>query len=211
MSKQEIIQEIENIFPLMDRMQAYDDRMWDIQSKINKAEEDIKRKTSLRVLITNFMAGFGVIGYLAALITNGSRVAFYVFGIIGGIVSFKFITKLRGHKKDMEEKERLEKELEKVNQELIEELGDRYVEAIKVIPSKYAYPECVYTLHDYLVNGRADSLKEAINLFEEEQHRMRMEENQNRMENKMCDMEQIQRDLESRVSMAETEINNRRF
>ena len=33
MSKQEIIQEIENIFPLMDRMQAYDDRMWDIQSK----------------------------------------------------------------------------------------------------------------------------------------------------------------------------------
>lgn len=32
MSKQEIIQEIENIFPLMDRMQ-YDDRMWDIQSK----------------------------------------------------------------------------------------------------------------------------------------------------------------------------------
>lgn len=33
MGKQEIIQEIENIFPLMDRMQAYDDRMWDIQSK----------------------------------------------------------------------------------------------------------------------------------------------------------------------------------
>lgn len=33
MSKQEIIQEIENIFPLMGRMQAYDDRMWDIQSK----------------------------------------------------------------------------------------------------------------------------------------------------------------------------------
>lgn len=30
------------------------------------------------------------------------------------------------------------------------------------------------TLHDYLVNGRADSLKEAINLFEEEQHRMRV-------------------------------------
>ena len=67
------------------------------------------------------------------------------------------------------------------------------------------------TLHDYLVNGRADSLKEAINLFEEEQHRMRVEENQNRMENKMRDMEQIQRDLESRVSIAETEINNRRF
>lgn len=43
------------------------------------------------------------------------------------------------------------------------------------------------TLHDYLVNGRADSLKEAINLFEEEQHRMRMEENQNRMENKKGD------------------------
>lgn len=30
------------------------------------------------------------------------------------------------------------------------------------------------TLHDYLVNGRADSLKAAINLFEEEQHRMRV-------------------------------------
>ena len=43
------------------------------------------------------------------------------------------------------------------------------------------------TLHDYLVNGKADSLREAINLFEEEQHRMRVEENQNRMENRKGD------------------------
>ena len=157
------------------------------------------------------MAGFLLIGYLAALITHGSQIAFYVFGIAGGIFSFKFIANLRGPKKDIEEKERLEKEFKEIDQQLIEELGDRYVEAIKIIPSDYAYPECVYALHSYLVNGRADSLKEAINLFEEEQHRMRVEENQSRMDDKMREMEQIQESLDARVTMAETEINNRRF
>lgn len=211
MNKQEIIKEIESIFPLMERMQEYDNRMVSIQNKINEADENIKRKTSLRVLISNFMAGFLLIGYLAALITHGSQIAFYVFGIAGGIFSFKFIANLRGPKKDIEEKERLEKEFKEIDQQLIEELGDRYVEAIKIIPSDYAYPECVYALHSYLVNGRADSLKEAINLFEEEQHRMRVEENQSRMDDKMREMEQIQESLDARVTMAETEINNRRF
>ena len=46
----------------------------------------------------------------------------------------------------------------------------------------YSHPEAISQLISYLETGRADSLKEALNLMEEELHRNRMEQHQQRIE-----------------------------
>ena len=211
MSKQELIREIENLFPLIKRIEEFEQCAMGVQNQINEADENIRKKKSFRTLLTNFMVGFAVLGYLAQETFNKSIVAIIIFGIIGGVISFVVLNKIRGPQKDIEKKERLEKEFEKMEKEIVEEIGAEYINAQKIIPQKYLYSGCVYTLYDYLTNGRADSLKEAINLYEEEQHRLRLEKNQNMLENKMFEMAQAQASLEARVTMAENEINYRRF
>lgn len=49
------------------------------------------------------------------------------------------------------------------------------------LPEKYRYSFAVSTMLGYLNSMRADNMKEAINLYEEELHRMRMEKGQQRM------------------------------
>ena len=64
-----------------------------------------------------------------------------------------------------------------------------------------------------MVNGRADNMKEAINLLEHENY----QEEQNRriedLNNQIFDMQRTQRELESRVADAEMEADraNRRL
>lgn len=48
-------------------------------------------------------------------------------------------------------------------------------EIISIIPDKYRYPMATDFFTEVLENGRADSLKEAMNLYEEQLHRWKME------------------------------------
>lgn len=48
-------------------------------------------------------------------------------------------------------------------------------EIIDIIPQKYRYPLAAKFFVEVLENGRADSMKEAMNLFEEQLHRWKME------------------------------------
>ena len=43
------------------------------------------------------------------------------------------------------------------------------------VPPNYRYSTAVYKFCDYLNNSRANNIKDAVNLYEEEMHRMRME------------------------------------
>lgn len=43
------------------------------------------------------------------------------------------------------------------------------------IPMRYFHPDALNSFEDYFRTGRASDLKEAMNLYEEEQHRMRLE------------------------------------
>ena len=61
----------------------------------------------------------------------------------------------------------------------------------RIVPETYSSPLFVQTAYVYITSGRADSMKEAVNLFEDEQHR-------NRMEQGMADMQaQYQAEIES--------------
>lgn len=65
----------------------------------------------------------------------------------------------------------------------MEETQNRCAEIVKAIypqlqhfvPKDYWYSSALFTMASYFRNGRAHSMKEAINLYEEEMHRLRME------------------------------------
>ena len=46
---------------------------------------------------------------------------------------------------------------------------------VEIIPPDYRYPSAVESFYKYLNNNRANDMKEAVNLYEEEMHRLRME------------------------------------
>ena len=48
---------------------------------------------------------------------------------------------------------------------------------VNLIPENYRYPFALDEIYSYLVNHRAESWKEAVNLYEEQLHRWKLEEN----------------------------------
>lgn len=54
-----------------------------------------------------------------------------------------------------------------------------YLEYQRLIPNKYFSLEKLEILYSYVSQYRADTLKEAINIFEDESHKLRLEEQQN--------------------------------
>jgi len=63
-------------------------------------------------------------------------------------------------------------------QELEELGGEDFKRAKSLLPEQYTNRKAIKSFISYLKVGRADSLKEAINLFEEEQHREKLEDAQ---------------------------------
>lgn len=70
-----------------------------------------------------------------------------------------------------------EKECRKKITEYDEKL-DRIISNIpnmEYVPSQYMYYDAIASIHSYFVNGRAANWKEAVNLYEEEVHRNKMQ------------------------------------
>lgn len=84
------------------------------------------------------------------------------------------------------------KRMEMEKQNIIE-----YIETNSVIPADYRYIGALNTFEKYLINQRADNLKECINLFEQE---MRHEEQMNELRN----LKQIQEATYQKANEATT-------
>lgn len=91
--------------------------------------------------------------------------------VLNGILNKKRKQKLAVRLK--EEEEKLKLNIDEMNQ-IINDNKD----VLFVIPEKYRYAHAVAFMLEYLQTLRADNFKEAINLYEEEMHRIRMEQGQ---------------------------------
>ena len=56
-----------------------------------------------------------------------------------------------------------------------------YDQLVRYVPRDYQYSDAIQSFQNYLINQRAHTLTEAINLYEEELHRMRLENMQMEM------------------------------
>ncbi|MDW2796486.1 hypothetical protein RZO55_02680 [Clostridium boliviensis] len=75
----------------------------------------------------------------------------------------------------------LEKAVARSNElkQRIESVIKEKIEIISLIPEKYRYPLATSYLTEVIECGRADTMKEALNLYEEQLHRWRMENKMN--------------------------------
>lgn len=217
MEKQELIAKLKDVMPVMDiidkhnrKLEGIEQRIWHLNSEINIPW----RFNFRRDFYPGFLLGacsFWVLGkifsgYLLGILGWSALIACIVFWIRRS----KQLHIKRNAEKEQEIEKR-KKEYEKAEQEMIAELAPHWSKIQAVVPQDYISPLFVRTVYGYLVNGRADSMKEAINLFEVEQHRWRMEENQQQMyeqyQTEINNMKEVINCLESRVASAEYEAS----
>lgn len=75
-----------------------------------------------------------------------------------------------------------------------EQVQEKAAATLSLLPPKYTYLEAIDFFIDMIVNLRADSMKEAVNLYEEHLHRQRMEAAQNKLVDQQAKMLQLQRE-----------------
>lgn len=76
-----------------------------------------------------------------------------------------------------------------------------------IFPKKYATPWDIKKIYSYLVDCRADSMKEAINLLEHENYQQEQNRQIDALNDQIFDMQRTQRNLERRVADAEAEAD----
>lgn len=189
MTKQELMDEILVRLPILQNIQG-------CREEINSANTQLEALGMEEPFIRFLKFGIGLVGGYAGFIVGG-----LITAIIGKILPLGWlqwilvcIPVVYGYKKvhskicgffdkaDDEKREKLQKHLEHYEQELqqlIEQHGEWILE---VLPENYAYYYCAEKLYSYLKNGRADSLKEALNLYESELNQMQVQQLQQQVE-----------------------------
>lgn len=211
MEKQKLIAELKEIMPVMDMVEQYDQRLNDIWQKMEIQKSQIKEAYSPQKHVSLPVKIAVVISAWLLYTIRGSWFSIILstlFVIIA--VGYIFHSKQQFERKKEPFRQELgcrEQEYEQVEQEMLDELAPHWQKIQDVIPQDYRAPMFVRAAYGYLVNGRADSMKEIVNLFEEEQHRWRMEQGQQQMyEQYQAEIRSLQdatRELELRVSAAE--------
>lgn len=225
MEKQELITELKEIMPVMDRVEQYNQKLDGIWQRIDILKSQINESYKVGFFKDNKSWMWGVFGslFVARIIFTPFQgiieksfiltlifIVLVVAMIVVGIrISLKISKQQFEQKKEpcRQELERRELEYEQTEQEMLTELAPHWQKIQEVVPQDYIAPMFVRAAYGYLVNGRADSMKEAVNLFEEEQHRWRMEQGQQQMyeeyQSEIRSLKNATKELEARVNAAE--------
>ena len=211
MDKEQLIRQLKEILPVMNQVGEYLDEIDGLDERIRSLNVKLNRpkKATLRDMILGWGGGLFcglMIGAMLMRILPRSLGMLAlklnaIFALAGMVAGVYFMIKLERKKGDKENAElqsqidKCKKRCEEAEQEWISLLSPHWDKVKSIVPEAYATPYFVQQAYDYLVNGRADSMKEAINLFEEEQHRLQMEQN----------MQNVVEQLEQRVAWAEQE------
>lgn len=129
--------------------------------------------------------------------------------VVGAIIGARIpkIASKKEHAELNKKIENLKQRRESLENEWVSILSPHWDKVRSIVPENYASPLFIQMAYGYLTNGRADSMKEAINLFEEEQHRNRMEQGikdmQEQYQQEMENVHSKMAELENRVRWAE--------
>ena len=225
MEKKELVAELKEIIPVMDRVDQYNQKLDGIWQRMEILKSQINEPYKAGFFTNNKGWMWGLLGGMLVariiftpflgIIEKSSILTLIFIVIVAAMIVVGIRISLKISKQRFEQKkepcrqelERREQEYENIEQEMLAELAPHWQRIQAVIPQDYIAPMFVRAAYGYLVNGRADSMKEAINLFEEEQHRWRMEQGQQQMyeqyQAEIRSLQEATRELELRVSAAE--------
>ena len=160
--REQLLQNVKGAIPIANQMKQ-------IMLEINQSEDIIERKKKFwggyRAVIINFFAIIFFIAGISDLINEpGDRMQGFIAALISGAVIYGYIMYLKRVKNE-------KKKIESLNQKHMELAQNS---ALSWLPAQYRYFSCIYMISEYLNNGRADNMKEALNLLEEDIHRLHM-------------------------------------
>ncbi|GEM_PF-3933022 len=181
-----IIPYLEEALPLAEKVAK--DEEWIEAVKSGRIKNDYMGRYSVFFVPGLAFCTLGFWVFVRAIISrSGSRIALLIivamllFGIGAAHFVFgKYVTKWWLNRSN-ESLNKLLSEKEKsveIDRNHLNELlysNPVVMETLSEIPEQYMDPIVLRKMSEYLYNRRADSIKEAINLFEEECHRMEME------------------------------------
>lgn len=216
MEKENLIAQIKEILPVIKKLEGHLEKMSQIENYIANLDAQINAPRRFN-LFTDVAIGAIVIptvliNVVAKVLTLQPATVgkmYFFFMIAGGVLNFYVSGKIRDKGKDGARRNRTiwQKKYEEAEENMLKDIAPDWDKVLSVIPQDYATPTCIYSVYNYLVNGRADTLKEALNLFEEEQHRWRVEANQQKMydeyQQELQTMKDVQASMEARVANAE--------
>lgn len=161
MNTKDIIQILSQAKPLYDAMYETIVQLTSVQETLTQKETERDKPMNIGNWIVTIILGF--------------------FYIIPGVIYYKYCKKSRIQKLDSEIST-LRNQFQTLNNSLQQQIElVRQTGIQDILPEQYLNPvdQSVQYILSYLQTGRADSLKEAMNLFEEEKHRINMENMQN--------------------------------
>lgn len=158
--KEILISHLENSVNITRELQTLEEQVDDIESRIDAKERFWKGMKTLAV-IGNIIGFISVVSLFVDKLTVGM--------IIVTIICFVPAFFYGRHKSALKKMRKETEELQKKYSELQND------SALSWLMNKYRTSECIFKIAEYVKSGRADSLKEALNLLETEMHNERME------------------------------------
>lgn len=167
-ARDELLNQLSNAVSIIKQLANIQQNLNNVRSQYQPnvfANKKAKRQSWWIIVICAFI-GYGILKDIGLII-----------GIVAGVFARKYYLKFRSEKIDAENLEIQKKEqavldnLANVQKVYIEQLGSWY-------PENYCSVDAVQYFYTAVKNFRADTLKEAINLYETSLHQKRVEDNQ---------------------------------
>ena len=167
--------------------------LFELTPKYNSLQEQYKRKPNV---VVNVLVGMYVFGNICCVLAfvylcvyleitpdlseelvrkalvNIFVVSLFIFVIC--VIPICIVIHRKSRKSNEKKKSLLLKQIKEIKSDM-EELIIKNIDVISIIPEQYRYPLATNYIYEVLSNGRADSMKEALNLYEEQLHRWKME------------------------------------
>lgn len=176
--KDELVGKVESALPYLRRINELVE-----QREILKKEISRDPHETVRVVLAVLFAVFGGMVIIMTIVRSAPTIfqipyKYMPLALLPTIISVVILCILKPRRKRRKQ-EYLEK-IKFVNDELIT-IIKMHGKTMEVLPEAYRYYSAALYVHQVLVNARADSLKEALNLYEDQLHRWKMENAQNQL------------------------------
>lgn len=186
---QEVLKVFEELTAMVAAAQETEKQIADAEEK--KESVGLELPTSFRVVlgvaaVVMFFMCVSESGFLPSLLVSLAFCAFLYFMVLKKLHIVVNDKKIKKAQNDFEKdhiaplKSKLNSQKKEIEDFLI---TDRVQWVGRTITRPYLHPDIIQSVIDYVRSGRADTLKEALNLYEEEAHRNRMEAMQQQVVN----------------------------
>lgn len=176
--REQTLNDVTVALPLLQRIDELYHEAAELQEPISCMQAELderKAKKSRRVLLSIFT------GYIGVIVVNQLPIPIYgglrgILWIAFGVLFYQYAKKrlVQQQQKIDAKRQSIMPRIDEISKEVYD-ISTNNAEAIDKLPRDYRYYNAVSHFEHTLANGQADSMKEAISLYEEFLHRCRLE------------------------------------